>query len=103
MELRVFVFKFIHNTDKNVIILFAFFFLNMATIWTEVCKGRWWFSPMKLTPFFKNFYILFFRKKKVLIFIVVVAVVDLWDFFFLKVHKLGQNFSLLASRPVLFS
>lgn len=25
MELRVFVFKFIHNTDKNVIIRFAFF------------------------------------------------------------------------------
>lgn len=38
MELRVSVLKFIHNTDKNVMILFAFFFFSMATIWTEICK-----------------------------------------------------------------
>lgn len=29
MELRGFVLKFIHNTDKNVIMLFAFFFFKV--------------------------------------------------------------------------
>lgn len=88
MELRVFVFKFIHNTDKNVIFLYAFFFLKYGYNLKYVREGGD-SVPWSAYSIFLNFYVIiiiiyfiFFLEKNVFSFFVVVVVVELLGFLF---------------------